>query len=761
MSAFVGVRVLDFSTHFAPAMGAMHLADFGAEVIRIDPTLEERGRDEPGWLTFNRNKQRIALDVTKPADLASAKKLIADADVVIFGNVPGELEKLGLDGATLTKAHPRLIHAWGPPYGERGKWSSLPPAHILLTALNGSAFRQASYAEQPVHLTTPQCYYGQANLMAGAIAAALFERARSGQGQAIVCSGLNGASEVAPSAKVDGQPPLVFVGTPLGGSPSYRLYQCGDGEWFFLACLFENFYMKALMATEVLGEALAHPDIAGEMEKLLLPPTNQIAMKMLEETFRTKTRDEWLKILRDADAPCGPVNSRNTWFSGETVAANKMRQELDHPELGRVTMPGVPIKLEKTPGAVRHLAKTVKLADIPARPQQTDKPPAGPRAAPLAGIKVLDLGAVIAGPYCGTVLAGFGADVIKIEPVEGDSFRSPSAPWGVFNRGKRGLVLDLKKQEARDLFLEMAAQADIVLDNYRLGVRERLGIDYKTLKALNPKIISLSISGYGAEGPMANLPGFDPVMQAQSGLQHAQGGEGNEPGFYQIPVNDVGTASLTAFGLIAALVARLKTGEGQEALASLASSSVMLQAGEFTSYPNAPTVVDGSRDCIGASALERYYQCADEWIAVACATLERAAALGQALGIKIDAAALKEKRDGPLAAKIAETLRAMARAEALDRLGKAGAPAAPVLRGPEVFDDEYLAENEYLEVYPHSLLGAVKGVKAFARFVASPATFPRSAPKLGEHSVDVLRSYGISEERISALLESGAVVQGS
>jgi crotonobetainyl-CoA:carnitine CoA-transferase CaiB-like acyl-CoA transferase len=643
----------------------------------------------------------------------------------------------------------------------RGKWSALPTAHHnLITALNGAAFRQSSYAEQPVHLTTPQSYYGQANLTAAALGAALFERARSGRGQAVVCSGLNGASEVSPSAKVDGQPPLTLVGKPLGGSPSYRLYKCGDGQYFFLACLFEAFYMKALMATEVFGEALSHPDIAGDTDKMLQPPTNQITMKLLEEKFLTKPREEWLQILRDADAPCGPVNSRKVWFEGETVKANKMRLEFDHPELGKVAMPGVPIKLEKAAGSVRHLAKPVKLADIPKRAQPAGKPADGPRSAPLAGVKVLDLGAVIAGPYCGGILAGFGADVIKIEPVEGDSFRSTTAVWGSYNRGKRGMVLDLKKEEARNLFLELAKQADIVLDNYRLGVRERLGIEYKKLKEINPNIISLSISGYGTEGPMASLPGFDPVMQAQSGLQHAQGGEGHEPVFYQIPVNDVGTASLTAFGLIAALNARLRANEGQEVLASLASSSVMLQAGEFTSYPGGPVPVDGSPDCIGVSALERYYKCADEWIAIACTTPERAAALGKVLGVKIDAAALKEPRDGKLAGELAEAFSKLKRDDIVHRLFDAGAPAMPVRRGPDTFDDAFLDENEYFEVYDHTALGRVKGVKAFARFLGSPATYPRSAPKLGENSADVLRSYGVSEDRIKTYIETGVIVQG-
>ena len=189
MSVFADVRVLDFSNHFAAAMAAMHLGDFGAEVIKVDPTARERGRDEPGYLAWNRNKRRLALDLRSPADLACRKGLIADADVAMFDAVPGVLESLGLDGVALTHAHERLIHVWAPPYGETGRWSSLPASHNILAALTGISSGQASYSGAPVHLVAPQAYYGQANCMAAAIGAALFERVRSGLGQSVVVSG--------------------------------------------------------------------------------------------------------------------------------------------------------------------------------------------------------------------------------------------------------------------------------------------------------------------------------------------------------------------------------------------------------------------------------------------------------------------------------------------------------------------------------------------------------------------------------------------
>jgi crotonobetainyl-CoA:carnitine CoA-transferase CaiB-like acyl-CoA transferase len=360
---------------------------------------------------------------------------------------------------------------------------------------------------------------------------------------------------------------------------------------------------------------------------------------------------------------------------------------------------------------------------------------------------VLDLGVVIAGAYAGAMLAGLGADVVKVETEAGDPFRSYRTGFSPYNRGKRSLVLDLKHSQGKELFFELVAQADVVLDNYRLGVRERLGITYDALRAVNPSIISLSITGYGKAGPQAAMPGFDPLLQAQSGLMHAQGGEGDEPVFYRIAVNDVGSAAMATFGIVAALFARTHTGEGQEIHTSLANQSVLLQIGELTSYPGSPPPPMGARDCLGTSALERYYECADGWIAIACTTPPTAAALVEALGLPAS----------PDEEVIADALRPLPRDEALARLEQAGAPAVPVLTIDDTYTEEFLAENGFYESFDDPEFGPALGVASSARFARTPTGYGRPAPMLGQHSVEVLRDYGISEARIDALLESGAV----
>jgi crotonobetainyl-CoA:carnitine CoA-transferase CaiB-like acyl-CoA transferase len=765
---FAGVRVLDFSGHFAAAMAAMHLGDLGAEVIKIDPSAEERGRREPGYLAWNRNKKRLVLDLARAAHLKAAKELVSDADVAIFDAAPGALEPLGLDGVSLTRTHDHLVHAWAPPYGERGRWSALPASHGMLAALTGIAFGQPSYSGVPVHLVSPQAYYGQANCLATAIGAALFERAQSGHGQRVTVSGLHGATQVMPSMRVEHAAGSLW-GAPLGGAPNYRLYQCADGEWLFLGALFEPIYLRALEVTGVLSDVLLEPQIDGDLRAALVGDGARMTMAKLEDAFRGKTRAEWLAALESADVPSGPVRPREDWFRGATVAANDMRVELPHAELGTVEMPGVSLRMSATPPVVPRLAEalggpddvTPRSTNRAQRGNVASEPPRG--RGPLAGVRVLDLGMVIAGAYAGAILAGLGADVVKIETASGDPFRAYGTGFCVYNRGKRALVLDLKREDAKATFFELVAQSDVVLDNSRLGVRERLGITYERLREINPRIISLSISGYGTNGLQASQPGFDPLLQAQSGLMRAQGGEGSEPVFHRIAVNDVGSAAMSAYAIVAALFARMRTGEGQELHTSLASQSVLLQIGELTSYQGAPRPPTGAQDCIGVRALERYYECADGWIAIACMTPAHYHALVDALDLPPQDAdeALDEEPDGTLARSISEALRPQQRDDALGRLRDTGTPVAPVLTIDETYTDAFLEENGYYDSYVDPTFGAALGVAMCARFERTNSGFERPAPTVGQHTDEVLRDFGLSPARVDALVESGASWRGS
>lgn len=741
MSAYRGVRIVDFSQGVAGPMAAMLLGDFEAEIVKVEPPGGDRLKEHPGYLAWNRNKQVVTLDLETSDGLAAATALVAGADVALFDQAPGRLEALGLDGPTLTAAHPALVHAWMPPYGTTGEWADLPAHHSLLAGLTGVAFRQGAWGDHPIHLVLPIAWYSQAVLGAGAIGAALYERTRSGRGQAVIVSGLHGSAEAAPPSQILGEPPLPR-GTPPGANPRYRLYQCADGEWFFLGTLFTNFYRKAF---EVLGLEDAFDALEADM---------LAARDLLEGMFLSRTRDEWLEALRANDVPCAPVGRREAWFAGAAVAEGSLRAVLPHPTLGEVAMPAPPVRFGETPARIRNLPQPIGAP--PVWPAKTASP-GGPSAGkPLAGVKVLNMGTVIAGAYAGTILAQLGADVAKIEPREADPFRSDGSQFLAYNRGVRGLGLDLKRPEARALFLELAKQADVVIDNARPGVRGRLGIDYPALKAVNPKIISCSINGYGETGPRALSPGFDPLLQAEGGMMAAQGGEG-DPILHTIAVNDIATAATVAGAVVTALNARDRTGEGQELLTSLMAQSLLFQLGEMVTYEGRPANDQGGVDCLGVSALHRYYACADGWIGLVAETEAEARGLGRVLAVELGGAPLAEARDGELVGRIAAALAAWPRAEALSALRAAGVAAAPVIRGGEALEDAWLAENRFAEDWVHPRLGPMITATAFSTFSRTPTGFTHPTPELAEHSAEILGEYGLAPDRIAALMAAGAV----
>jgi crotonobetainyl-CoA:carnitine CoA-transferase CaiB-like acyl-CoA transferase len=745
--AYEGLRVLDFTQGIAGPMACGLLAQHGADVLKVEPPGGDRMQDHPGYIAWNCNKRRIELDLTSVAGLAEVKRLIVRADVAVFDAPPGELERLGLDGATLTREHPGLVHAWLPMWGTAGCWADMAPVDSLLAAASCISFAQSSWEDVPVHLVTPQVSYGHAITAAGAISAAVFERQRSGLGQAVICSGVHGYSAVRSGGAIRAAT-MQRLGAgrgSRGGSPNYRLYQCGDGEWLFLATLTLPFFLKALEALDLL-ELLAMEGVEGEIANLQKPPTNEEVIARLDARFAEKPRAEWLEILKQFDAPAGPVGERNAWFAGEQVAANEMRVELEHPVHGRFSVPGVSAKLTQTPGQVRGLMRDATPAEVEAWGTASRTVAPGERKngpPPLDGIRVLDMGVVIAGPFGPTVLANYGADAIKVEPRDGDSFRTAALGFAGWNRGKRSVGLDLKDPADLQRFYDLVRTSDVVVDNFRKGVVERLKIDYATLSAINPRIICVSVMGYGPDGPYASEPGFDPILQARSGMMEAQG-HGDEPVFHTVPVNDEASGLMSAFATLAALNAREKTGRGQQVWTSLANQSVVCQSGELTWYDRRPAAPLGGRDCRGERALHGLYECGDGWVAIAVTADGQWPALCEALGrpqladLWDAAKAMAEPREEELGANLDTAFASTQRDDIVARLRAAGVPAVPAIRPEEAHDDSWLTANRFWEEYELPGHGLVSGVRGYAEFSRTPGGFTRPAPQLGEHNDEIL-----------------------
>ena len=396
-------------------------------------------------------------------------------------------------------------------------------------------------------------------------------------------------------------------------------------------------------------------------------------------------------------------------------------------------------------------------------------------APPLDGITVIELAHIMAGPVCGLMLADMGADVIKVERVPGgdDSRRflppdidGESAAFMMLNRNKRGIAVNLKHEDGKAVLRRLLATADVLIENYRHGTMERLGLGYEVLKEDNPGLIYCEISGFGRTGPYRDRGGFDLIAQGMSGLMSITGeGPGREPVKVGAPVTDITAGILGAMGVLAAYVHRLKTGQGQRVDTSL------FEAGIVHSYWQSAICLatgDSPGPMGSAHPLNAPYQAfrtADGWITVGAANqanwlklLDVLEAPGIAGDPRFADNAERMENLPALAEALGKMFAGRTTADWLQRLIPAGVPAGPVLSIGEMHADAQTLARDMIVDAPHSRLGAVKTLGTPVKFSATAAGVRLGAPVLGEHTREVLGAHGYSDDEIDGLAESGTVI---
>ena len=382
------------------------------------------------------------------------------------------------------------------------------------------------------------------------------------------------------------------------------------------------------------------------------------------------------------------------------------------------------------------------------------------------GVKVLELTTFIAGPYAGTLLANLGAHVTKIEPLTGDPSRILIGGWQNWNKGKHGLALDLTREEGRQVLYRLAAQADILLENLRTGVLPRLKADFESIRALNPRIIYCSISAYGRNGPLSAKPGFDPLCQARSGIMQAQGGTG-APVFHRIALCDYATAALVAWALAMALYHRQRTGQGQYLEASLLNSGLALQAANFFQFggKQAPPRVDHPTGVpLGENVTYRYYRTQDSWVFIGVRNAREWTGLCHVIGREELA---RDRRFNPrvnrfqnaaaLTSILEEAFQRRATTEWMEEMEEHGVPAAPLHYSYKLFDDPQIAHNGLLARFQSADVGRTTQVANPVKLSATPGMEWGPAPAIGQHTDQVLSSYGFTPGEVAELRDQGVV----
>lgn len=393
---------------------------------------------------------------------------------------------------------------------------------------------------------------------------------------------------------------------------------------------------------------------------------------------------------------------------------------------------------------------------------------------PLAGMKVIELAHIMAGPVCGLMLADLGADVIKVEKIPGgdDSRRflppdmdGESAAYLMMNRNKRGVALNLKTEGGKRVLKKLLADADAVTENYRHDTMDKLGLGYETLKKENPGLIYCAISGFGRTGPYAERGGFDLIAQGMSGLMSFTGeGPGRPPCKVGAPVTDITAGILAALGVVSAYTHKLKTGEGQIVDTSLFEAGIV-----HTYWQSAIALATGVAPGPMGSAhpLNGPYQAfeaSDGWFTVGAANQRNWERL-------LDAMEAPELADDPrfktnidrmsnlkeLEAALTPIFKTRTKGEWLDRMEKAGVPGGPVMDVCEMFDDPHAQARDMIPTVHHEKLGDVRTLGLPIKLSETPGKVATGAPLFGQHTSEVLGEYGFADDEISALVDEGAV----
>jgi crotonobetainyl-CoA:carnitine CoA-transferase CaiB-like acyl-CoA transferase len=754
--ALAGVRVLDLTGSVAGAVAGMLLADLGADVVKVHPPGAVPLAGQRGLAMWDRGKRAATADPANAEDLLALDQLIAGADVLIVGTSGPGITYRGLLDRGRRPGEPCFWVVMPPYLLEETPWAGDRESASLLSAWLGHAWNQSSYSDVPVDCLFPLALHMQ-GIWAAIVAVALLIGRQRGLPLAplAVAGGAHGAQLVSPGIFAAGrdEPHVHRPGGPGGTLPNYRTYRCGDGEWLFFGAFTNAFIERGLTAAGA-GWILEDPRVGGKPGNLRLPENLIWVARELEKVFATRSRDEWLDLLEAADCPAAPVCEPGHWLDHDQVKALGLRLETVSETGQEIVMPGPLIDLSLTPASVRGPAASFRpgitqlrplwsAADAPARRQPGGRPSPAPRESeppPLAGLRVLDLGTIIAGPYVGSLLADLGADVIKIErPPLGDEFRVAHGGRGgssfeVYNREQRSALLDLSSGDDRVVFDRLVGSADVVVDNYRAGVAGRLGITHDQLAAVNPAVVTVSISAFGDTGPLGRRPGFDPIIQAMSGIMRAQGGpvQADSPAFLTVPINDVLAAGLAALGACAAVLARARLGRGQHVGVTLCAASCLLQSEFLTQLDAGGAYPAGGRDFAGPGPLDRLYQAADGWVRLAASPGQLPAladaGLAPAIG-QIDSG------DKDLTAGISALLADLPAAEVIARAHAAGIPAVRARQARELTADVRLIHHGLLTVLERDDRGvAWVGPGRWLQMPGLTARPLRDAPRAGEHT---------------------------
>ena len=753
-----GITVLDLTAGAAGAFAGMLLGDSGARVLRAVHDAAPLHRSG-GFTVWDRGKEAFDWDPEAAGAQSALEHLLPGADVLLQDFAPAAPGQAMVAPAKLLALNPRLVACSITAYGLQGRWRDDPPVDDLVMARAGILAGMPGFRPAPVHVPHPLPSTGAALFACIGAAAGLLARETTGRGRIVETSLLAGALLFHPKVVAEGIPPLVFQTHPSGSAPFYSLYACADGEYIQLGCVHERFIARAAELMGI-GELVAEPRFDNVRRGDGMTEEEELRAA-IAGAMKTRNAADWAADFEAADVPFAPVREGAAAMDDPQIRHNAMALALKDPAVGATVQMGAPIRFAETPADPKPRAaasgSAPELPLLAAGSALAAEAAADP--APLAGVRVLEITNLIAGPTGGRLLADLGADVIKLEPPGGDISRPIGRNYFYnLNFNKRSLCIDARKPGGREAIQRVAAGCDMMLANLRPGATHRMGIGAH----VDPELIETHVTGYGLTGPYSKRPGIDPLAQALTGLSRAQGGSGNPPSFAaQLAPTDFTAGAMAALGSIMALYARRRGRAARRVDSNLLNAAAVLSSpwfGRWHGKPERPLADSGQH---GIGACHRLYRLADGWIYVAADDEETQAGLMRVLGLGgLDPAGDGHPAESPLAQAMEAAFANRHVEDALASLQEAGVPATEARSGmSEVFlDDEAAQANNLVTETRHPTAGRMRIAWNYIGFRDTAPSAARPTPLLGEHSADVLSEAGVDESEIEALIASGAVL---
>jgi crotonobetainyl-CoA:carnitine CoA-transferase CaiB-like acyl-CoA transferase len=733
--ALEGLTVIDFGQYVAGPLTAMLLGDQGAHVVRVDPPGGPRFVT-PANQVWNRGKSSIVLDLQSSGDRATAQQLVRAADVVVENFRPGVMDRLGLGHASMIDANPGLVYCSLPGFSSQdprapvAAWEGVVEAAAAAYVRRSDAMSGSGDISSPLFSVIALSSVYAALLGAVSISMALNARARDGLGQWIEVP-LFDATFVAhgfAAQHFHSLPDARLMSGTLTGIHSWNgEYECKDGRYilFLTSDKRAGAFIDAVGGTGWENE----PDFAARAREL----------------FLSRTAAEWEQLGDSIGTQIVMARSSAEWLRERHARESGLAVEVDDLLYGKMLQPGVQVHLASTPGSAGSPASSLD-ADRPTVLRDLGAPQpvvqAGTRASAsvaqsaLEGIRVLDLTILLAGPTCGRALAEFGADVIKVDIPPGreaadDRLLMAYRAMNIdVNRGKRSIVIDLKTPEGIELFWQLAAKADVIVENFRAGVMDDLGIGYDAVHQRHPSVVYASVNTYGQVGPWRGRPGHDQMGQWATGMAARFGGDGPPTLTNARAVNDYGAGVMGAYAVALALIERRRTGLGQHVSSTLVQTGAILQAPQLYDFDGRIWDEPRGQNLLGIGPFQRLYRAKDGWMFLGLRE-DQAPSLESVPGL--DGVAQSEDVESLLE----ERLLTESTGTWTERFTAAGCGAHRVTTLPELIADEWVRSHGLIVTREHKGLGLVDHVGAIPRLSRTPTAVgaPAAAAGSGTHAI--------------------------